>query len=107
MTLKPSHLVVLQEVARLEGEEQRHVVLQRVFTVDVISLVLQQPARLVHHPIRGVDGDHCLPQVILDMHRDIQLSPLPRRPFTIVFVILSQRLEHYEGDLFLATVETA
>ncbi|TNN62600.1 hypothetical protein EYF80_027199 [Liparis tanakae] len=86
------------EVARLEGEEQRHVVLQRVFAVDVISLVLQQPARLVHHPIRGVDGDHRLPQVILDMHRDIQLSPLPLRPFTIVFVILSQRLEHYEGS---------
>lgn len=51
LTLRPSYLVVFQEVTRLEGEEQGHVVVQRVFTVDIIGLVLQQPARLVHHPI--------------------------------------------------------
>lgn len=86
---KPSYLIISQEVPGLEGEEQWHVVVQGVFTVDIIGLVLQQPACLVQHPIWTVNSNHRLSQVIFDMHCYVQLSPFPLRPFTIVFIILS------------------
>ena len=64
----------------LVGEQQRHVIVQRVFAVDVVSLVLQQPACLVQHPIRRVDGDYRLAGVVLDVNRDVKLRPLPVLP---------------------------
>lgn len=86
---KLSYLIVFQEVSRLEGEEQGHVIIQRVFAVDIIGFVLQQPACLVQHPIRRMDSNLRLSLVIFNMHCYVQLSPPALRPFTIVFVVIS------------------
>lgn len=99
------YLVVLQEVSGLEGEEQGHVIVQWVFAVNIISFVLQQPACLVHHPVRRVNSNHHLSQFIFDVHSYVQLGSLHLWAF-VVFVRISYGLEYYEGDFFLVTEET-
>lgn len=103
----PSHLVVLQEVAWLEGEKQRHVVVQRVFAVDVVGLVLQQATRLVHHPVRRVNGHLHLPLLVLDVHCDVQLGLLQVFDVVALVVVLSQGLEEDEADFVLVAAEAA
>lgn len=61
------HLIVSQEVSWFEGEQQGHVIVQGVLTMDIISFVLQQPARLIHHPIRRMDRNHRLSQVVFNV----------------------------------------
>lgn len=103
----PSYLVVLQEVAWLEGEQQRHVVVQRVFAVDVVGLVLQQPSRLVYHPVRRVNGHLHLALLVLDVHCDVQLGLLHVFDVVAVVIVLPQGLEEDEADFVLAAAEAA
>lgn len=83
------YLIVPQEVAGLEGEEQGHVIVQRVLAVDIVRLVLQQPACLIHHPVRRVNRNHHLSQVIFNVHRNVQLGLLNVCHVITVIVILS------------------
>lgn len=83
------YLIVPQEVAGLEGEEQRHVIVQRVLAVDIVRLVLQQPACLVHHPVWRVNRNHHLSKVIFNVHRNVQLGLLNVCHVITVIVILS------------------
>ena len=94
------HLVVPEEVSRFKGEEQGHVVVHRVFAVNVVRLVLQQAASLVDHPVRRVNGHHCLALLKLHVNSYVQLGPLHLHSFAhILLLLLTQRLEHCEGDL--------
>lgn len=94
-------------MSRLEGEEQGHVVVlgECVFMMNIISFVLQQSARLIHHPVWGMDCNGCVSRIILYMHCYVQLSLLPLCPFHILF-FLFKRLEHDEGDLLLVIADT-
>lgn len=68
--------------------------------MNIICLVLQQSACLIHHPVRGVDGHHHLSLLLLNMDSDVQLRPRLR------LLVRSQRAELDEADLVIVAAET-
>lgn len=68
------YLVILQKVAWFKREQQRHVVIFGMLAMDVVGFILQQPARLVHHPVRRMDGYHYLANLLFYVNSDIELS---------------------------------
>lgn len=76
-----------------------------MFAVDVVRLVLQQPPRLVHHPVRRVNGHLHLSLLVLDVHGNVQLGLLQVLDVVAVVLVLSQGLEEDEADFLLAAVE--
>jgi len=71
--------------------------------VDVVRLVLQQPARLVHHPVGRVDGHHHAARLVDHVHGDVQLR---LRALHHLVHLLAHGLEHDESDLILVRLET-
>lgn len=108
MTLLLLYLIVSQEVSRFKGEEQGHVVVfgECMFMMNIISVVLQQSAGLIHHPVWGMYCNGCVSRIILYMHCYVQLGFLPLCPLYILIFLFFKRLEYDEGDFLLVTADT-